>query len=643
MRPHRLVPRAVRWAGTVTAAALLGLAAPKQVAAQNDCGLDYADLWRAIAQDTPAETHFFTDVTFSCADGTIIYADSAIVSPPQSLSQWFGNVRFTEEGRELTADRATYRSDIDRLDAFGNVTLADSTGSTLDGDNLVYLRGGDDESATELTMVGLGGNQPHATIIPASADSAGGEPPEPYDVVADRIVIEGTETFRGEGRVHITRETLDATGRSMLYDAAAGELLMAGDAASKGDGYELVGEAITVVLPNDAVEGVIARGDAVLTTDDMDLTAPKIHIFVQEEALQRLVAAQLSPEDATVGNSLGVAPAGAVDGEGDTRATALTQDFLLLGDSLDVQTPGEVLERVVAVGRARGESFSPGDIPDVETPELARNDWLEGDTIIATFIPRDSNAEVMADSTVTADSIGTGADSTGVTSTAADSTEATPDPPTVDPVAGSDSSSTTDGAPARERYALDQLVARGAAKSLYRMDPSDTTGTVAAGRRALHYVVGDGITITMVDGEVDRMEVTGKTQGFHLEPLAVGQAPDSIGADSTAVADTLAADTIPADTLSTEPLPADTLPVNPLPPDTLPVDTLSLGPLVGGQSPTSAAAIETAEYAAAAAANTGRSYDFGVAPPTTTLPPTFNAPQPPNDSESPRRTPWQKR
>ncbi len=574
--------------------AVLGFV-PSPVAGQNDCGLEYALLWRAVAQDTPSETHFFTRVTFSCDDGTIIYADSAIVSPNQRLSQWFGNVSFNEEGRELLADRATYRSDIDRLDAFGNVSLIDTTGSELEGENLVYIRDAENQKNAHLTMTGLAGAQPRARIIPGQSgadsseatvdsvpepvdgsvlppdsvppdtvgvampitpvpdtlvidtlvpdapvpDTVPPEPAVPYEVTADRIIIEGSSTFRGEGNVEVNRESLHATGRNMVYESAQGELLMAGDARSEGEGYDLTANAITVVLPNDKVEAIVARGDAALTTDDLDLTAPKIQIFVDTEKLQRLVAAPMGPDDTPAAPQTPES-----GGEGATRATALTQDFLLYGDSLDVMTPGEVLERVTAIGGARGEAIGQDTLGQVDTPELARNDWLEGDTIVATFIPNESDSVA---------------------------------PQRIQPVETPVDTSALAGfqavpqvleepapAPARERYRLDRLVALGNAKSLYRMAPSDTTGTVEPGRVALHYVVGDGITILMLDGAVDRMEVSGQTQGFHLEPVARTRAGDSIVADSAALdslgTDSLAVDTLPADTLPATLPQIDTLP-----------------------------------------------------------------------------------
>ena len=258
------------------------------------------------------------------------------------------------------------------------------------------------------------------------------------------------------------------------------------------------------------------------------------------------------------------------------RPRAVAETFELEGDSIDVLAPNELLERVVAVGSARGESLARDSLNTEDTPEIARSDWVSGDTIIAMFRP------VAADTSA--------------------KTGAEPD----------------EGQPAGG-YQLDQLVARGEAASLYRMTPSGGDGAegeeearegegeeivpedaadparqnpgdevpaenvvdeqVAAeeaaeegvsgepaqeaateedpdaqepsaedgeeeaaseaepdNRLALHYVRGDLITIFMQDGEVTSVIVEGNARGVQLEPLAASP-PDT----TTAPSDTTAA------------------------------------------------------------------------------------------------------
>jgi hypothetical protein len=78
-------------------------------------------------------------------------------------------------------------------------------------------------------------------------------------------------------------------------------------------------------------------------------------------------------------------------------------------------------------------------------------------------------------------------------------------------------------------YRLERLVARGNARSFYRLPASDTTAAAesegGAVGPAFHYVIGSEITILMSQGEVERMEVTGMTRGIHLEP-AIRRRPE---------------------------------------------------------------------------------------------------------------------
>ena len=85
-------------------------------------------------------------------------------------------------------------------------------------------------------------------------------------------------------------------------------------------------------------------------------------------------------------------------------------------------------------------------------------------------------------------------------------------------------------------YRLERLVARGNARSMYRMAPSDSTLVEGGDLFAIHYVVGDEITILLNEaGEAEKMEVKGETRGIHLEPVGRG----GMVVDSTVVPDTM--------------------------------------------------------------------------------------------------------
>ncbi|MEJ2153444.1 MAG: hypothetical protein P8Y29_11000, partial [Gemmatimonadota bacterium] len=352
-----------------------------------------------------------------------------------------------------------------------------------------------------------------ASVVPLVVDSV----QTPYDVTAHRqIVIDGGNSFEAEGDVAIERDALRAFGDRVRYDQNAGELYLLGNARSEGESYDLTANSIVVSLPAQQVREVAALQQAVLTTGEIDLTAPRIRMFVESSQLERLVAGFLSEADSIP--VLGTAPlpgtepvrVGLTPRPGDTiQPTALAEDFRLSGDSIDVETPSQELERVVASGRARGVSLARDSLNTDEAPEVVTSDWLVGDTIIATFRSA--------------------------------------------PAAGEDTAVAQVGAePAGREYELERLEARGAARTLYRLAPSDSTRARADSRLAIHYVVGEAITIEMIGGEVERMRVRGQTQGIHLEPLpptadstaadsastpdSVGVAPDTAGvADSAAV------------------------------------------------------------------------------------------------------------
>lgn len=214
------------------------------------------------------------------------------------------------------------------------------------------------------------------------------------------------------------------------------------------------------------------------------------------------------------------------------RPRARSSTFDMVADSLEVQAPGEVLERVFAAGRARAVSSDRDSLNTPETPEIIRRDWIEGDTVVAFFRPAeraspdDSTRYVIerlesrvlarslyrlepesagtADSTLVAAGDAGGADSTSLTAgqpdslTVPDSTLATPP----------DSVVTLD----REGVAE---AAEGGPPG-----PVTETGISPDPRLGVHYVIADEIVIIFVDGEVERMEVKGLDQGLYLDPAA---------------------------------------------------------------------------------------------------------------------------
>jgi hypothetical protein len=500
------LPRAL----LVVAAIVSLLAFPAKGAAQEDCEFVFpsGDLVMTMLSGGANITYVGTPHLL-CRDGVEIWADSAISYSAQGMQHLIGSVRFLDANGELRADEARYFAEQGRLQAERNVFVQDTVqGFTIQNGRLIYLRQTPQRQRAQMDVTtGLDGVRPRAILTMRASTSAvgtdsipGSDPalpseatpvevglPEPvndsntpYVVDGDRILIQGDTYFRATGDVEIERDSLHAFADSAEYDQAAGRILLNGSARVDGTTYDLLGETINMGMNGDDIDQVVARREAVLISEDMRLTAPVIFMYMEGSLLDRLVAVNR------------VDPAN-VSEDAPARPRVVSAQFELTADSLEVLAPAEQLDRVFAVGNARSVS-SDRDSLNVEVlPEIARTDWLEGDTVIVTFV-RDT-AEVETE-------------------------------------AGSDSTS------AQNR--IDRIVARVGARSLYRLPPADSNSVAGTDAPAVHYVVGDEITIVMADGQIDHMDVLGQTQGVHLEPIPISVPSDSLGADSTVVPDTSA-------------------------------------------------------------------------------------------------------
>jgi len=337
----------------------------------------------------------------------------------------------------------------------------------------------------------------------------------PYEIKARRMFLEGTRYFRAVGSVTIDRDSVSAVADSVEYDEGLGALFLANDARLTTGGFDLSAASIRLDIPQDDIRSVLAREDALLEGQDLWLLAPTISLLLTEGKVERLIAVQAPPED-SVSQPERRRPRQVPDEVREmmgldrfpARPHAFAQDFLLWADSIEVLAPDEVLDEVWAMGKAHGESlsrdslnspgtgprFQPDSLEAVEANPLFQRDWLEGDTIVAIFVPREES---------------TGAEELGPEVAV-----------TRPPSAGAEGQEEVK--PDSAGFRLDRLVAMVGARSLYRMAPTDSTLTEGEDHRlAIHYVIGDEITIVMKGGEVDRMEVAGNTRGIHLEPAAI--------------------------------------------------------------------------------------------------------------------------
>ena len=511
------------------------------------CDVPHFEKFTNVALSNGSRITYFSYPIIVCSGGTRISADSAVVYEATNYTQLFRNVVFEDADSRLTASEAHYFDQERRLRAWGNVVMNDQTeGSIIRGDTMILLRTGPGRPEDQITVLG---RRPQATFYPTRQpipvdtldvaqpdslspplpDSAGVADPEetppprveralppsspaervPWEIEAKKIFLEGSRYFRATGLVTIHRDSVDAAADSVEYDGDAGALFLARDSRLTTSNFDLSAEFIRLDIPQDEIREVLARQNSVLKGEDLQLLAPTLFLFLTEGRLERLVARRDSLLDALPEEALLARPphpaAQALGFERfPIRPHAYAQDYLLWADSIEVLAPGEELEELRAMGQARGESLAGDSLNTEFTPELARRDWLEGDTVIAIFVPNTPDPE-----------LGEGEDPVA---------EIAP-PPSAGSVSGREAQPDSSG------FRLERLIARVGAKSLYRMAASDSTVAEEEERQAIHYVVGDEITILMSEGEVDHMEVMGATRGIHLEPVGPPRRGGNAGSD----------------------------------------------------------------------------------------------------------------
>jgi hypothetical protein len=452
---------------------------PRALAAQEGCRYadDGNDVLQAVTTPQGGRVTYITNPHFLCDDGVEIWADSAVAYSQQAMSHLIGAVRYRDRTRELLSREARYFSEVGRLQAQGNVRVTNSEdGTVIENGDLVYLRETDFRDEEEMTVTtGPDGIRPRAQVRPASSDSASdSEPGPPYTVEGDRIVLRGSAYFTSTGDVRIERDSLLAFGDSAEYQESSEDLVLVGSARVESGTYTLVGRTITIGTAASDTSEIHARRDALLTGDDIVVNAPHITLHVAGGAMERLVAVPLAASVAAPENG---APEAETDSADAARPVALAESFELTADSLELIAPADVVERIVAVGDARSVSRARDSLNVESLPDIARADWLEGDTVVISL-------RQVADTTL--------------------------------------------GASAESEYEVERIVARVGARSLYRLPPEDSTAAPGIDPPAVHYVIGDEITLIMEDGEVQSMEVVGQTRGVHLEPLSAP--PDSLAA-----------------------------------------------------------------------------------------------------------------
>ncbi len=298
-------------------------------------------------------------------------ADSVTWYEMRGVIYLFDDVQYRDEGRSVTAERATYYQLADWVRAEGNVEVTDQAGrSRLTAPALDYYP----LNASRETERIVAHSRPHLTF---HADSAGAGTGEPFEVDAERMHIYGDSLIAGQGEVVATRGELVAYADSMDLNLARGELWLLGEAPSvEANATLLEGDSILVLMAGNRVREIQSWPNASATGQELELQAPMLRLLIEGNEIARAVA--------WAGDSARTGATGAANSE--PWARSVSEDYALTADSIDIHRPGGQLERVVAVGRARANTLATL-FPD---DSLLGNDWLVGDTITGYFTAADS-------------------------------------------------------------------------------------------------------------------------------------------------------------------------------------------------------------------------------------------------------------
>ncbi len=482
----------MRRALLVTAFALLAL--PSFVEGQErQCDIDAPGRTEQRVEAGDTVIVLYDPFTVLCDDGARLEANSGRLFRASRELLLVGDVFFRDEARTLSAGEATYNADTGRLWAIDEVVFENlQDRSTLRGPELEYLR------ASETRPLAL----VDATRRPTLTLPAGDDPEaEPLELTGDRVQIEGEDDLLALGDVVITRSDLDATAAEARYNSSTEELELLRNALIVSDEFSLAGELVRARLVAGDLEEVRSTTNARLEGEDLEVTAPELHLFFAAELLERAIAR---------------------GGEAEGRAHAVSRTFALVADSIDAGFVEQRIEIVHAVGSARGETIdTTAALPTAGAPGVAATDAPvtlprtadpgfpipelpapaepaePGDTLLVTPAVEEPRPAILASDWIVGDTI-TGY--FGVEEPAAEEVAA------LEPGAE----------PEEPETVLRRLVARGSAQSLYRVAAQGEEGDA---RRNVNFLVGDEIELELAGGELQVASVEGLQRGIYLEAV----------------------------------------------------------------------------------------------------------------------------
>jgi hypothetical protein len=426
-----------------------GVACATPVAAQADrCvfQIDNVDRQGSV-NETARGTNYFAggNVRLSCRGQQLTMQSDSVAAYGGDVVQFIGNVKYRDSTLTMDADRGTYYKKGEKWEARGRVVTKNlRNGSALTGPAMDYFRV---VKGVRDTMEMYSTGRPR---IQYATETPGARPSEPYIIVADRVRLKGNDRLWGGGKVTIDRSDFAAKADSLRLDTGKGDgTLVGGNPVMRGlgrDSFNLSGRRLDLKLDQRELTYVTAKGTGHAISKEWDLVADTIGLDLNNRKLDQTLA---------WGDSI--------------RPYANSPAYAMRADSLALDTPGQQLKEV----RGFGAAWLGGTIDSASK----ERDWIRGDSVVATFVQRDSA-----------------------------------------------------GTP---RAVLNRIVARKGAQS-YHVEAN----AKFPARPSINYARGDVIVMTMSKtprGGVDRVDIRGQVDGVQLEAADAPVRPDSAAAGSDTI------------------------------------------------------------------------------------------------------------
>jgi len=297
--------------------------------------------------------------------GNRLLADSAEHYDDRQELVLISKVRYADEKMRLEADRMVYLLETERLVATGSVRGTSTGGARFTGPELTYLRA---RPGIRVVSSWRAPGRPTVRLATARTDEVrakrlAASPADSMDVTADVVWSENDSLVWARGSVVMDRHDLQATADSAFLDQGTEHVRLRRSPRIVGTGeraFTMVGREIDLWSRTQALERVLATGEARVDGDSVVLRSDTVDVRIVEEQMDRVLA-------------------------WGTRAYAEAQRQQMEADSIEMRLPGQVLQEVQAFGRAL--TRAEVDTARITSPDP---DWIAGDTVIARFetVPR---------------------------------------------------------------------------------------------------------------------------------------------------------------------------------------------------------------------------------------------------------------